>query len=678
MLDTNDIINLPYALRVKPVLRIALTLALVLAASGNSVRVYAQGEQAPTRRGPALRVPAPLGVSPASTQREQPRLSQSDSTETLRAEEVQPKLTLEESLDRKGDLILRGTNSSIENALFAISEIWKVNIVVGKDVRGTVSGTFTQAPLREILDSILSVNGYSYRAIGDSITVLPENAVGSANPLYRELSIPIYYGDLNELADAAKLLTSAQGQVRPLKSARSLLVIDYADRVETIRNFISRMENAASKLDTSPQAVGVPQLEVAYFHTQYVPADNVKSSLSTVMSPEGRIEVMSLENRVVIVDYRKNIDMVRKVLSRIDRPRPQVRITALIYDLSLEDVEKLGVNWNSGAKGNSLGADGSPNQLLELDTTTLVPLTGAGSALTVQSLTRNFDITAVMVALQNANDARLLADPNVTVMDNEVAVWKSVSEIPYQQITQSEFGGNIGTTAFKEAGITLKVQPTIAADGTVEMLIEPEFSRLAGFTPQENQPIIDTRKTSTTVRVANRQTLVLSGLRQRSDTGEFNGIPFLKDIRGIGPLFRSRDTNVRESELIVFIMPEIVGYEDPLDARQYQAAETVNCRLDKIPQAEGCPADCQGCSEGIGACEEDRLIQLPPVGTEVEPEIIEKGGTTSAAVPMRPQYEARFRANVPNSENGRRLTDGPAAPSKVEARRSFWQRMKGS
>lgn len=622
--------------------------------------------------------------APANTPEEieLPTQGRSPQTETLPAEkDPEPQLTLDEALARRGDLTLRGANSSIENALFAISEIWKVNIVVGKDVKGTVTGTFKQTPLREILDSILLANGYSYRAIGDSITVLPAREVGSANPLFNELAIPIQHGDLNELVDAAQLLTSTQGKVRALTSARSILVIDYADRAEKIAAFIEKMEQAAAKIPPSAEGLaidpelGTVKLDVAYFHTQFVPADSVRGPLQAVMSPQGRVEVMSTENRVIVVDTAAHIDMVRRVLERIDRPRPQVRITALIYDLSLEDVERLGLNWNSGGKGNTLGAEGGPNQLLQLDTTTLAPFTagGAGGALTVQSLTRNFDITAVALALQNANDARLLADPNVTVMDNEVAEWKSVSEIPYQQATQTEFGGNIGTTAFKEAGITLKVQPTIAADGTVEMLIEPEFSRLAGFTPQENQPIIDTRKTSTTVRVANRQTLVLSGLRQRSDTGEFNGIPFLKDIKGIGPLFRSRDTNVRESELIVFIMPEIVGYQDPLDARQYKALDTVNCRLARIPKGEGCPADVQGCSDCVGNWDEEHLIQLPPVQEEepfAEVPVSEVG-------PMRRNYEARFRAKAPNEVQGR-FTDRSVEAESPPAKPSFWQRMKGS
>jgi general secretion pathway protein D len=392
-----------------------------------------------------------------------------------------------------------------------------------------------------------------------------------------------------------------------------------------------------------------------------------------VLSPLGRIATMPRENRLLVVDYAANLEMARKVIARIDRPRPQVRITALIYDLSLQDVEQLGLNWGSSGKGNTVNDAGVANQALQFETQTLAPFNSgeAGGTLTVRSLTRNFDLHSVILLLQTANDARLLANPNVVVEDNEEAVWKSVSEIPYQQITQSELGGQIGTTAFKEAGITLTVRPTIAGDGTVEMFVTPEFSRLAGFTPQENQPIIDTRKATTTVRVSNRQTLVLSGLRQRSDTGEFNGIPFLKDIKYVGPIFRSRDTNVRESELIVFLMPEIVGYDEDMSTREAVALETVNCRLDQIPPAEGCGP---GLGDNCAGCE-----PLPPIDDGASPT---DGAPTASEplpppaaennAPLRPTYEARFRAT-----GGTSLRPQSAAEKPPE-KKSALRRMFGS
>ncbi|HYO24188.1 MAG TPA: secretin N-terminal domain-containing protein [Lacipirellulaceae bacterium] len=585
---------------------------------------------------------------------------------------VQPKPTLAEALDRAGDVTFR--SMSIEAALFTLAETWQVNIVTGKQIEGTVNGVFKQAPLREILDAVLLANGYSYRPVGDSLVVQATGSVGSANPLFRSLTIPILNANLSEAVEGARLLISEGGQIQAMPSARSMLVVDYADRVETVAAFIARLEASAAQAAASPVPAAGGRLEVSYFRTHFIPVAAAEQPLKAILSPMGRVATMPRENRLLVVDYPANLEMARKVLARVDRPRPQVRITARIYDLSLQDVEQLGLNWGSAGKGNTVDADGDANQALEFETSTMAPFaTGeAGGALTVRSLTRNFDINAVALLLQSANDARLLANPNVVVEDNELAEWKSVSEIPYQQITQSELGGQIGTTAFKEAGITLRVRPTIAGDGTVEMVVEPEFSRLAGFTPQENQPIIDTRKATTTVRVADRQTLVLSGLMQRSDTGEFNGIPFLKDVKYLGPLFRSRDTNVRESELIVFIMPEIVGYNEDLDMREAVARETIDCRLNAIPPAEGCgpmgygPEGCVG-PEPLPPVEEGPLPGTPLEGEPlpaVEPQ-------PEAPAPLRPAFEARFRA-----DDGTSVRPQPQPPATEKP--STWSRIFGS
>jgi general secretion pathway protein D len=404
------------------------------------------------------------------------------------------------------------------------------------------------------------------------------------------------------------------------------------------------MDAAAAKSTGGIPSESYKRLQVAYFHTQYIPVDNAKPTLSAVLSSTGKLATMPLENRLVVVDYPSNIDMVKRVLEKIDRPRPQVRITGLIYDISLQDVEQLGFNWNNPGTGSNSDTGSTSQQFAQIKDGSETPLQLSASAgtLTVRSLTDNFDLKTVGQFLQNAKDARLLADPHVTVEENEVAIMESVQEIPYQQITQSELGGQIGTTAFKKVGITLNVTPQIAADGTVRMNVSQEFSRLAGFTENDDQPIIDSRQASTSVRVANKQTVVIGGLRQRSDTGDFNGIPFLKDVRFVGPLFRSRDTNVRESELLVFLQPEIVDYNPVMSAREYMAAETIDCRLDRIPLAEGCPGPADA------ACCEP--IPFPPVETEhgyplpgdVQQEQVDLSSQQDS---LRKDFDNRFRAS---------------------------------
>lgn len=521
---------------------------------------------------------------------------------------------LVETLGRRGDLTLR--NSSLNEALLTISELWGINVVAG-EVPGSVNGVFKDAPLREILDSILISNGYGYRAVGESLVVSDLGKLGQVNPYFESATIPVAAANVDDVVAGAALLSTPAGEVKGIPSARSIFVLDFPDRVRMIREFVRTVDAAASRAaGGAPLGAGPQQLQVAYMKTHYVAALHAIPMIQTVLSPAGRVAAMEAEDRLMVVDFAENLQMAGAVLQQIDKPRPQVNVRALIYDISLQDMEEIGLNWQSLAGGN--GAASVDNGSLSMGTVTSgggalvnsitkVPFdqTSTGGSFTFFTLNNNVNIAAVASALQTATDSRLLASPNVMVVDNDEARIESVQEIPYQQLTQTSAGGNIGTTEFRDAGITLSVRPKIAHDGTIEMLLRPEFSRLTGFTPGDNQPIIDRRTAETRVRVTNGQTFVIAGLRQRSDVGDFKGVPLLKDVRFFGHLFRARETDIRESELVVFVNPTICGFDPCLTPRDQQVADTINCRLAQIPPAEGCPTGCFGgatCCEGSAPC----------------------------------------------------------------------------
>jgi len=489
---------------------------------------------------------------------------------------------LAEKLAQPGDLTLRKT--SLPEALFAIGELWGLNLVVGEEVQGQVNCDFQNAPLSEILNTVLLSNGYSYRPFGRSLVIVRLADMGDVNPLFETATIPVRFGDPADLVEGASVFNSPRGKTKAISSARSLLVVDYPDRVAMIREFVAGLNSSS---DTSATGAGESELQTLQLQPQYVPALMLKDALGAVLSKEGKVIVIDGENRVVAVDYPYYLRLARQVMDQVDRPRPQVRITAYIYDVGLQDFETLGLNWNNALKG-SLDGNGDPQSSWAIDTLTKVPFDGGavGGAMTFFNMSDNFDLRATINALNTCKDSRLLADPNVVVVDNESATVAIISEIPFQQLTQTGQGGNIGTTAFREAGVKLNVLPRIAEDGTIQMVVEPEFSRLTGFTPESQQPIIDRRSAKTTVRVMNGQTVVIGGLRQRTDVGTFNGIPFLKDIPYLGVLFRSRETDVRESELIVFIKPEIVDYAEMLRCREVAALGTSHKYLDQIPIGE--------------------------------------------------------------------------------------------
>ncbi len=301
------------------------------------------------------------------------------------------------------------------------------------------------------------------------------------------------------------------------------------------------------------------------------------------------------------------------LMHQLDKPRPQVRITGYIYDVDVGELEKLGVDWGQRTMSTGVDANGVPNRMALSGTGLLTPsaitnsantLTGVatdaasatadaaaattaagpvGGQFLFRTLSSGFELQALVQALEQTKGSRLLADPHITVVDRQLATFEAKTRIPIQQLTQTQQGGAIGSTSFVDAGIALVVTPRIANDGTIEMQLNPSFSALVGY-DRDGKPIIDERNASTVVRVNHGQALAIGGLRKKNTVETVKGIPGLMNVKYLGALFRTHDTDIRESELLVFIMPEIVGYCGGLP-REMAALGVTQSQLSRISTA---------------------------------------------------------------------------------------------
>ena len=521
-----------------------------------------------------------------------------------------PKAGLREKLEVRHQFSLRDTN--FVQAMFALGKLWGVDIVCTNDLKDeTINCEFDEATLSEILDSILIPRGYAYRAVGKSIVILKADLVGEMRPNHESAFIPIDHANIEEVKETASLFLSAHGQLKVLANSKLVVVVDTPQRIETIRKKIELLEESSRRVtdsvpsrprlsdspsqgrESTPLPSGaaserspVAEPSVAIFHLEHVKVENIAPSIAPLLSSVGRVSVVTKENRLIVLDVEDRLALIRETVERIDVPRNQVRITTLIYDASLQDMKRFGINWNMKAKGRSLDAQSVAKDSVGLVTTTAAnpAATATNGALTFTTFGSNLDLTAVVNALSQSKQSRLLADPQVTVYDQEEANIAIVTEVPFQQLTQGGLGGAIGTTAFREAGVSLKVTPQIgSADDTITMVVNPKFSVLTGFTPNTNAPILDRRETSTTVRVRNHETLVIGGLRKRDTSKTGNGIPYLKDIRVIGELFKYKEVDARESELIVFITPEILEDYHAERPRQQIIQDCSEASLESVP-----------------------------------------------------------------------------------------------
>ncbi|MFN3189036.1 MAG: secretin N-terminal domain-containing protein [Aureliella sp.] len=489
-------------------------------------------------------------------------------------------------------------DATLLEALFVIRDLAGINLVVGNEIEGTVNAAFTSTPVEQILETLLVPRGYGFRIVSGSVAVLSLDSIGNRLPSFETAVISLGEQNSQDLTAVVESVLSPEGQVLAIRDSQALMVMDYPERIAEAKQLLQSLERAAAirsaqVTPTNPGqaassgATDVPadQAMVRVFQPQYVPAETLSASVQSLLSPQGQIGALESEDKIIVSDVPASIEKIRQALEQLDRPRQQVRIWATIYDCGLEDLKACGINLNSRANGLSMDTSGNPTQAFAIDTVTSALATPANGLMSLTTINDYGQLSAVLQALETAEDTRLLADPNVVVMNHEQANISIVTEVPYQQLTQGIDGGTIGTTEFREAGVTLSVTPHIAQDQTISMLVNPSFSLLTGFTDGDNAPIIDRREAQTTVRIGNLQTLVLGGLRQRTRLSEKSGVPGLSRIPLLGHLFKYRRSTARESELLVFITPEIVTPHYGGNGREICIADSNQQHLRQTPTA---------------------------------------------------------------------------------------------
>ena len=291
------------------------------------------------------------------------------------------------------------------------------------------------------------------------------------------------------------------------------------------------------------------RLTAEIFKLNYANAAEMEKTVNKLISNEGKVGIDERLNTIVVTDTASNLEQIRRAIGKLDNKAPQVMIEALIVNVKLTEELKMGVDWTKLGTANNFYSQG-------------LSITGGANPfgeLNFSTTSGRWSIQGLIDFVQSNEDVRILANPKVLVLNSHTAIIKTVTEIPYQELSETSAGGNIGTTAFKEAGVTLEVTPQITSDGFVIMNIKPEQSAQIGTFLIEGSdvPVIETRNTETTLRVRDGQTIIIGGLRERQPSIQESKIPILGDLPWIGALFRKVSTEMVESELGVFITPHI-------------------------------------------------------------------------------------------------------------------------
>jgi type IV pilus assembly protein PilQ len=342
--------------------------------------------------------------------------------------------------------------------------------------------------------------------------------------------------------------------------------------------------------------------------------------ISRRLSRRGSIEVDGRSNTLIITDVKENIDAIRQLVAILDQPEPQVEIETRIViaqrnfsrDLgaqvsaAVKGIDgKLGsissipqpnaaASASGGGSGGAGGPSGPPPVSLDPFRDPTSRFMGpfqpngalqAASPSTIIGLTTGLFGTAqiglLISAAESKGQAKTVATPRVTALNNRPAQIESGSQIPVQT-TQAAGGTAVVTTTFVSVPLRLSITPQITDAGTVLLRVTIENNTLNTGITVGGVPGIDTQRMQSEVLVPDGGTTVMGGVLADTEGEAQQRTPGLASLPVVGNLFKRKLTTRQNSEILFFITPHI--YRPDYQGRPTAGTVSNGQRSITIPQ----------------------------------------------------------------------------------------------
>ncbi len=278
--------------------------------------------------------------------------------------------------------------------------------------------------------------------------------------------------------------------------------------------------------------------------------------------------------------------------------RDQVMLKVRIVEMQRSVSKQLGFNLSAVAQLGESTVSLVSNAALQTGaglsgTSTLVPAGGD-----LQSLSGSIQ------ALERVGLIRTLAEPSLTAISGETANTLIGGEFPLlTNVFIDEFGRTQREFEFKPYGVALGFTPVVLSEGLISLNISTEVSEPTTEGSFETGGAsadilgLRVRRANTVVEMPAGGSLVIAGLIREESRSSSDGTPGMKDIPGLGALFRNSDTNNTQTELVVIVTPYLVDathpdkLQTPLDGfvPPSDASSLLMNRLNEVYAADGKP-----------------------------------------------------------------------------------------
>ncbi len=436
---------------------------------------------------------------------------------------------------------LNVVNADIRDILNYITEQYGINFVIDKSVAAVpVTVNVSEVPWNIALDSILRSQELGIQVNGQILRVADSRSLASEGEILRKA--------MDTQLDGSPLYTE-------------FIRLNYARAAGEIARGTATSGTSANSGggggESSAGASGGGLLPI------------IKRRLSR----RGAVEVDSRSNSLIITDVRQNIDAIKQLVAILDQPEPQVEIEARIVVATRSFSRDVGVQLSAlvlGARGSGAGGSTLPNAPVDSS----LPIPGSlpnGNinnnlasqiANTAIGLTTGVfgtaQINMLITAGEQKGQAKVIATPRVTALNNRSAIIESKTQIPITTIQPGSGAGGfaVATIEYVDVPLKLEITPQITDVGTIVLEVLAENSSTATLIAGA-APAINTQKMQSQITVPDGGTTVVGGVLFDDERESQDRTPGLSRIPILGNLFKRKDVQRNTSEILFFITPRI-------------------------------------------------------------------------------------------------------------------------
>ena len=247
--------------------------------------------------------------------------------------------------------------------------------------------------------------------------------------------------------------------------------------------------------------------------------------------------------------------------SLIIRGLDQVSVRVTVTEVRRDILKQLGVSLS--------GTGDAPNAVSVSNPFAINGVVAASSAVLGWSNTSGKSFSATLQAFERQGVARTLAEPTVTAISGESAKFLAGGSVP---IPSGESCATNGANcvigfAYQPYGVTLNFTPVVLSQGRIQLRVATEVTDIDNSKQITllgvSIPAFRTRRNETTVELPSGGSIASAGLISTETQQAINGVPGLMNLPILGSLFRSRDYQRQETELLIIVTPYIVHAIDP-------------------------------------------------------------------------------------------------------------------